>query len=133
MSNYSSRIIEHFTDPRNMGEMPLADLGAEVRNPVCGDQIRLFARVRDERIAACTFLAYGCAAAIGTASILTEAIQGRTIEELAAVQASDVIEMVGGLSPSQRHCAQLAREVLMSLALSYRNGYDLKTSGSVSS
>jgi nitrogen fixation NifU-like protein len=121
MSNYSPLIIDHFSNPRNMGEMSTADIDAEVRSPVCGDQIHLFAQVRDDRIAACSFLAYGCAAAIGTASILTDAIQDRMLEELAAIQAADVVELVGGLSPSQRHCAQLAQEVLGSLVYAYRN------------
>jgi nitrogen fixation NifU-like protein len=101
--------------------MPHADIEAEVRNPVCGDQIHLFARLDNKRIVDCSFLAYGCAAALGTASILTEAMKDRTIEELAAIQEADVIKLVGGLSPSQRHCAHLAREVLVALVQSYRN------------
>jgi nitrogen fixation NifU-like protein len=121
MSNFSPLIVEHFSSPRNMGTMPTADIEAEDRSPVCGDQLHLFAQVRDSRIAACSFLAYGCAAAIGTASILTEAILGRVVEELASIQAANVIQMVGGLNPSQRHCAQLAQDLLAALVEAYRN------------
>jgi nitrogen fixation NifU-like protein len=120
MGRYSSKIVEYFTHPRNSGKILDADIQAEVRNPVCGDQIQLFARLAEDRITECSFLAYGCAAAIGTASILTEVVTQRTIEELAAVQEAQVIDFVGGLQPSQRHCAELARAVLLSLVDAYR-------------
>jgi nitrogen fixation NifU-like protein len=125
MSNFSSLIIDHFSNPRNMGELPLADLNAVVRSPVCGDQIHLFAQMQEDRIAECTFLAYGCAAAIGTASILTEAIQRRCIDELAMIDAAKIVQLVGGLSPSQRHCAQLGHDAIEALVHAYRNRFQI--------
>jgi nitrogen fixation NifU-like protein len=121
MPQYSQRIVEHFSEPRNMGELEGADATAFVGNPVCGDQIYLYAHVEDGRIARCTFLAYGCAASLATASILTEEVAGRSLDEVAAIDVPDVTRMVGGLQPSQQHCAVLGRDVLQQLVQSHRD------------
>jgi nitrogen fixation NifU-like protein len=120
MSDYSPQIVEHFSNPRNVGEMENPDLSASVGNPVCGDQIHLHVRLAGERIAECRFLAYGCAASLATASILSEAIHGQPVEEVAAIDEARILEMVGGLTPSQRHCATLGRDLLQTLVQSYR-------------
>jgi nitrogen fixation NifU-like protein len=122
MADYSTKIVEHFQNPRNIGEMPEFDAKAFVGNPVCGDQIYLFARLDGDRIVECTFLAYGCAASIATASILTEEIPKHTLDSLQALEERDIVEMVGGLTPTQHHCATIGRDVVRVLVQSCRSG-----------
>lgn len=122
MPEYSKKIVDHFTHPRNAGEMERFDVKAFIGNPVCGDQIHLFARVEHERIVACSFLGYGCAASLATGSILTEEIKGRSFDELLKWEEADIVTMVGGFSPTQRHCATLGRDVVRKLVESYRSG-----------
>jgi nitrogen fixation NifU-like protein len=119
MHSYSPQIIEHFTNPRNLGALADADVSAEAANPCCGDRIRLYARVRGQRIAACTFLAHGCAASIALGSLLTQAVVGKEINELTALGEDRLVEL-GGLRPSQRHCAALASDALVALTRNYR-------------
>jgi nitrogen fixation NifU-like protein len=118
--NWSPQVIDHFSNPRNMGALPDADVTAEAANPCCGDRIRLYARVCDGRITDCTFLAYGCAAALAVASLLTEAVAGRDIDDLASFDEDRVAALAGGLGPGQRHCAVLGRDVLHALARNCR-------------
>src|SRR6187399_1998997 len=108
MSEYSPRIVEHFTNPRNVGEPTQFDVEAFVGNPVCGDQIHLYARVEDGIVCECSFLAYGCAASLATASIVCEEIKGRKLDQLLEIQEADIVSMVGGLTPTQHHCATIA-------------------------
>jgi len=117
---YSARVVDHFTDPRNMGLLPDPDAESAVANPCCGDRLHLYARVRDGRIAACSFLAYGCAPTIALGSLLTEAVAGREVDELAGLDEDWVAGLAEGLVPRQRHCADLGRDALHSLVRSYR-------------
>ncbi len=116
MARFSDEIIEHFTHPKNVGELPEPDAGASVADPVCGDQVHLTVHVSVGRICEARFLAHGCAAALGTASILTAWIVGMEPEDLARVDEATVTQRVGGLAPGQSHCARLAVEVLHALA-----------------
>jgi nitrogen fixation NifU-like protein len=118
--NYSPQVIDHFSNPRNLGALPDADVIAEVGNPCCGDRIRLYANVSDGRITRCTFLAYGCAAALAVGSLLTEAVVGCEIDDLAHFDEDHIAALAGGLRPAQRHCATLGRGVLHALARSYQ-------------
>ena len=120
MRNYSPRVVEHFSRPRNMEALPDADVTAEATDPCCGDRLRFYARVSGGRVAACTFLAYGCAALIAVGSLLTEAVVGRPVAELARFDEGRVAELAGGLSPGQRHCAVLGKDVLHALVETYR-------------
>jgi nitrogen fixation protein NifU and related proteins len=120
--NYSPRVVEHFSRPRNMEALPDADLTAEATSACCGDRLRLYARVDGGRVAACTFLAYGCAALIAVGSLLTEAVVGRPVDELARFDEGRVAELAGGLTPGQRHCAALGKDVLNALVATYRAG-----------
>jgi nitrogen fixation NifU-like protein len=104
-----------------MGALPDADVIAEAANPCCGDRIRLYANVCGGRITECTFLAYGCAVALAVGSLLTEAVVGRDIDDLAAFDEDSIAELAGGLGPRQRHCAGLGRDVLQSLARKYHD------------
>jgi NifU-like protein involved in Fe-S cluster formation len=120
--NFSPRIVEHFTRPRHMGPLPDADVTAEACNSCCGDRLRLYARLDGGRVAACSFLAYGCAALIAVGSLLTEAAVGREVDELAAFDEGRVAELAGGLNPGQRHCAVLGKDTLHALVNAHRAG-----------
>ncbi len=122
MARFSDAIIEHFTHPKNVGELPEPDADVSVADPVCGDQVHLTVRVGDGRICEARFLAHGCAAALGTASIVTAWIVGMGPEDLARVDGATVTQRVGGLAPNQSHCARLAVEVLHALADELRTG-----------
>jgi nitrogen fixation NifU-like protein len=120
--DYSPRVVDHFMNPRNLGALPDADVTAEAANPCCGDRIHLYARVRDGRVAECSFLAYGCAAAAAVGSLLTEAVVGKRADDLAGFDEGRVAALAGGLSPGQRHCAALGKQVLQALARAWRAG-----------
>lgn len=107
-TGYSEALIEHFERPRNAGAMEDADAEAYVTNPVCGDSMRIFLRIEDERVAAASFLTSGCPAAIGTSSAATELLIGRSLDEAAALSREDYAEAVGGLPKSKLHCSVLA-------------------------
>ena len=107
-TGYSEALIEHFERPRNAGAMEGADAEAYVVNPVCGDSMRIFLRIEDERVAAASFLTSGCPAAIGTSSAATELLIGRSLDEAAALSREDYAEAVGGLPKSKLHCSVLA-------------------------
>ena len=107
---FSEAVLEHFRNPRNAGELPCATATVEVSNPVCGDILKLSARVVDGRIAEARFLCRGCTTSIACASILTEELRGRTIAEVCAVSAESLSQSLGGLPSATFHGAQLAAE-----------------------
>jgi nitrogen fixation NifU-like protein len=118
--SYNSVVMDHFKHPRNMGEMEDADGVGNATNPVCGDTMRLFIKVEDQRIVAATFLTFGCGAAIAASSMTTEMIKGRTIEEALGISDQDVVEALGGLPPTKVHCSVLAERALGSAIADYR-------------
>jgi nitrogen fixation NifU-like protein len=120
VGEYSARVVDHFTEPRNLGRLPDPDATAVAANACCGDRLHLDARVRDGRIAACSFLAYGCAPTIALGSLLTEALAGREIDGLAGLDEDWVAGLAGGLAPRHRHCADLGKDAVHALARSYR-------------
>ena len=115
----SERLIEHFQNPRNVGELPPPALKVDVVNPACGDMLRLCARIDGNAIAAVTFKARGCVASIGTASALTELLKGRTRASLLELGAGDVESAVGGLDPASKHAAQLCIDAVRQLHASW--------------
>jgi len=117
---YSLIVMDHFTHPRNAGEMENPDGVGEVQNPVCGDRMRLFIKVEAERIVDATFLTYGCSAAIASSSITSEMIKGRTIEELQKISNETVMEALGGLPPTKIHAAMLAEQAVKAAVLDYQ-------------
>lgn len=122
MPRFSPLIVEHFTNPANAGELSDPDLRAVVGNPVCGDQIDITVRLSDGVVQEAKFVAYGCAAALGTASVITSELSGRRPAELTTVTEDDIVRQVGGLAPDQRHCATLGRDVLHALASNAARG-----------
>ena len=117
---YSPVVIDHFTHPRNIGEMEDPDGVGEVQNPVCGDTMRLFIKVEAERIVDAKYLTYGCSAAIASSSITSEMIKGKTIEEVLKISDKTVTETLGGLPPAKNHAAMLAEQAIKAAVSDYR-------------
>jgi nitrogen fixation NifU-like protein len=122
MGRFSPTVVDHFTSPRNCGRLPAADVAAFVGNPVCGDQILLTARVDQDAVSEVAFEAFGCSASLAIASILTERLAGMPIREIDGITTEQVLQWSGGLSPDQRHVAELGADVAHRLAGNYRNG-----------
>jgi nitrogen fixation NifU-like protein len=117
---YNPVVMDHFTHPRNMGEMDDPDGVGETTNPVCGDTMRLFIKVADNRVIDAKFLTFGCGAAIASSSITTEMIKGKTIDEVLRISDQDVVNALGGLPPTKRHCSILAEKALNAAVSDYR-------------
>ena len=117
---YNSVVMDHLTHPRNMGEMEDPDGVGEATNPVCGDTMRLFIKITDNRIVDAKFLTFGCGAAIASSSITTEMIKGRTIDEVLGISDQDVVNALGGLPPMKLHCSVLAEKALNAAVSNYR-------------
>jgi nitrogen fixation NifU-like protein len=109
---YSDIVIDHFENPRNMGEIPLADGEAEVGNPTCGDVTKIFLKIEGDRIVDVKFKTFGCAAAIAAASMTTELIKGKTLEDALKVTNELVAKELGGLPAAKVHCSVMAEEAL---------------------
>ena len=109
---YSEKVMDHFRHPRNVGEMEDPDGTGKVGNPVCGDIMELYIRVRDDVIVDAKFQTLGCGAAIATSSMVTEMVKGKGIDEALAISNDMVAEALGGLPPVKMHCSVLAEEAL---------------------
>lgn len=109
---YSAAFNDHLENPRNAGELPDATAVAEETNPVCGDRLRLSLRVRNGRIEAAQFLAYGCPPVLVCGSVLTELVVGKSVEEALELTRKEVVDAVGGLPSRRQHAAALAIETL---------------------
>ena len=105
---YSARLLDHFQNPRNVGDLQPPAATVEVSNPVCGDILRLSVELRDNRVAQARYKTRGCTASIAAGSALTELLIGRTPAEVDALRVVDVENAVGGLSPESKHAAVLA-------------------------
>lgn len=117
---YSEKVMEHFRNPRNMGEMENPDGTGKVGNPVCGDVMELYIRVKDNIIVDARFQTFGCGAAIATSSMVTEMVKGKSIEEALKISNKAVAEALDGLPPVKIHCSVLAEEALKSAIEDYR-------------
>jgi len=109
---YSEKVLDHFANPRNIGEISDADGVGTVGNPACGDTTTVHIRVKDGRITDIKFKTFGCAAAIATASMTTELALGKTLEEAIALSRNDVADALDGLPPVKMHCSNLAADAL---------------------
>lgn len=116
---YSEKVLEHFRNPRNVGEMENPDGIGHVGNPVCGDVMELYIRVKDGIITDAKFKTFGCAAALATSSMITEMVKGRRVEEALEVSNKAVAEALGGLPPVKMHCSVLAEQALKSAIEDY--------------
>jgi nitrogen fixation NifU-like protein len=111
---YSEKVMEHFRRPRNMGEMENPDGIGKAGNPICGDVMELYIKVRDNTIVDARFQTFGCGAAIATSSMVTEMVKGKSIDEALEISNRAVAEALGGLPPVKMHCSVLAEEALRS-------------------
>lgn len=109
---YSEKVLEHFKNPRNMGEIPDADGIGTVGNPVCGDMMTIYIKVSDDRIEDIKFKTFGCGAAVATSSMVTELAKGKTLEEALKITRKDVADALEGLPPVKMHCSNLAADAL---------------------
>ena len=117
---YSGKVMEHFENPRNVGEIPGADGTGEVGNPVCGDIMKVFIKVNNNIITDIKFKTFGCGAAIATSSMITEMAKGKTLEEALKVSNKDVAEALDGLPPQKMHCSNLAADALHAAIENYQ-------------
>lgn len=111
---YSAPLLDHFQNPRNVGDIPGADATAEIENPVCGDVIRLSLKIHSGRIVEARFKAKGCVPAMACGSALTELVLGKSTRDACTLRPEDLTAAVGGLPQGSAHAAQLALDVLSS-------------------
>jgi nitrogen fixation NifU-like protein len=114
-SIYSKEVLDHFHNPRNVGQIANATATVEMTNPVCGDVMSLWVVVRDDRIAEVKFKTEGCIPAVACGSWLTEMMEGKSLAELTGLSAEQVEAALGGLPSASRHAARLAADALQSL------------------
>jgi len=118
---YTEKLMEHFRNPRNMGRIEDADGVGTVGNPVCGDVMKLYIKVKDNRIEDIKFETFGCAAAIGTSSMITELAKGKTLDEALEIKNADVAESLDGLPSVKMHCSVLAADALKAAINDYKS------------
>ena len=130
MALYTETVMDHFMNPRNVGEIENADGVGEVGNAKCGDIMKMYLKIKDGIIEDVKFETFGCGSAIASSSMATEMIKGKSIEEALAVTNKQVVEALGGLPAHKLHCSVLAEEAVKSAVKDYydRNGipYDKK-------
>lgn len=121
MALYTETVMDHFTHPRNVGEIPDADGVGEVGNAKCGDIMKMYLKIKDDRIEDVKFETFGCGSAIASSSMATELIKGKTVDEALAVTNKQVVDALGGLPAYKLHCSVLAEE---SIKAAVKNYYD---------
>jgi nitrogen fixation NifU-like protein len=121
---YTEKVIDHYQNPRNMGELDDPDGVGVVGNPTCGDMMQIQIKVQDDRIEDVKFKTFGCGAAIATTSVATELIKGKRIEEALQVTNQDVMSVLGGLPPVKVHCSLLAEQAIRAAVEDYRSKAD---------
>jgi len=109
---YSEKVMEHFRNPRNVGEIENADGVGEIGNPVCGDMMTFYVKVDNGILTDVKFKTFGCGAAIAVSSMVSEMAKGRTIEEAMKISNADVAKELGGLPPNKLHCSNLGADAL---------------------
>lgn len=117
---YNDKVIDHFTNPRNVGEIPDADGIGDVGNAVCGDTTKITIKVEDNRIKDIKFKTFGCGAAIATSSMLTEMVKGMTLEEAAKITDVDIANELGGIPEHKMHCSNMAADALRTAIEDYK-------------
>ena len=122
---YSEKVLDHFSHPRNSGEIADADGVGTVGNPKCGDIMRFYIKVENNVITDIKFKTFGCGAAVATSSMATELVKGRTLDEALELTNRAVVEALEGLPPQKLHCSVLAEEALQAALLDYYRKHGL--------
>lgn len=126
-TQYSEKTLEHFRNPRNVGTLEGDDVAiGRVGNPVCGDLMEMYVRVKDDRIDDIKFQTFGCGSAIATSSMITELVMGKTLDEALEVTRADVADALDGLPPVKMHCSNLAADALHDAIRNWRSGKKLE-------
>jgi len=120
MEEYSQKVMDHFMNPRNVGVIENADGIGEVGNPVCGDIMKMYLKIKDNVITDVKFQTFGCGAAVATSSMATELILGKTLEEALEISNKTVAEALNGLPPIKMHCSNLAEQAIKSAIDDYK-------------
>jgi len=131
MPEYSEKVMEHFTNPRNIGEVSEPDGIGEVGNPVCGDMMKFTIKVKDNRIEDVKYFTFGCGAAIAVSSMVSEMAKGKTLEEALKITNKQVAEELGGLPGNKMHCSNLGADALHKAINDYMEKQKTET-GSIS-
>lgn len=126
MALYTETVMDHFTHPRNVGEIPDADGVGEVGNAKCGDIMKMYLKIKDDRIEDAKFETFGCGSAIASSSMATEMIKGKTIDEALAVTNRQVVDALGGLPAHKLHCSVLAEESIKSAIKDYYDRHGIE-------
>ncbi|MDY6021108.1 MAG: Fe-S cluster assembly scaffold protein NifU [Oscillospiraceae bacterium] len=126
MALYSEKVMDHFRNPRNVGVIENADGVGEVGNPVCGDIMKIYLKIRDDTIADVKFETFGCGSAIASSSMATELIKGKPISDALQLTNKAVTEALGGLPAHKLHCSVLAEEAIKAALQDYyeKNGIE---------
>jgi nitrogen fixation NifU-like protein len=117
---YSDKVMDHFQNPRNVGTLPDADGVGQVGNPVCGDMMTFYVKVKDDRLTDVKFQTFGCGAAIAVSSMVSEMAVGKTVEEAMAISNEKVAEELGGLPKNKMHCSNLGADALHAALENYK-------------
>lgn len=117
---YSERTLRHFKDPKFAGEMKDADAVGEMGNPTCGDVMKIFLKIKDDKIQDISFQTFGCVAAIACTDVICELVKGKTIDEALKMKFDEVVKELGGLPPVKQHCSVLGLNALKEAIKNYR-------------
>ncbi len=130
---YSDKVIDHFSNPRNVGEIPDADGVGEVGNAKCGDIMKIYLKIIDDIIVDVKFRTFGCGAAVATSSMATEMILGKTVDEALQLTNKAVAQALDGLPPVKMHCSLLAEEAVKAAIVDYKKKKGLYIDNSITS
>lgn len=117
---YSEKVMDHFMNPRNVGELAEADGVGTEGNPTCGDVMKIFIKVEDEKIVDAKFKTFGCGASIAVSSMVTEMIKGKSVDEALTISKEAVANELGGLPPQKMHCSNLGADALKKAIEDYK-------------
>lgn len=126
MAGYSKKVMEHFMNPKNVGVIENPDGYGKVGNPVCGDMMEIYIKVKDDIIIDIKFKTFGCGSAIATSSMVTELAIGKKVDEAMKLTRNDVANELDGLPPQKMHCSNLAADALHEAIKDYKNKKEKK-------
>ena len=120
MPFYSEKVMDHFQNPRNVGEIKDADGVGEVGNPVCGDMMTFYVKIKDNKLEDVKFKTFGCGAAIAVSSMVSEMAKGKTVDDALKITNASVAQELGGLPPNKMHCSNLGADALHKAIENYK-------------